>query len=335
MNFKKITLFCMIMFVVTIPLWGQNVDYSGTSTSNFLKIGVGARAVAMGDAYVTMTEDAGSMFWNAGAIAALDQGSVTFSLINWLVNTKITYLAVAYPFQFGTFGLDIDYFSSGDMEMTTLYEQDGTGRYFSANDLQVGMAFARSMTDRFSVGVKIKYIREELANVSASAFAFDIGSVFTTSFLNNMKIGMTLSNFGNKMQFDGRDLNVIYSVPDSPSNKEVPALLKTEQWEIPLFFRFGVSTDLICQKYLNILLCYNVLDSRDFKVRYNVGAELSMLNTLFLRGGYKFNYSESSYTMGLGLNFSFIGANNLRLDYSYADYGRFSDVQQFSMGVQF
>jgi len=335
MNLKRITLLYVIIFVVTTPLLGQNVDYSGTSTSNFLKIGVGARAVAMGEAYVTMAEDAGSMFWNAGAIAALDQGSVTFSLINWLVDTKITYLAIVYPFRFGAVGLDIDYFSSGDMEMTTLYEQDGTGRYFSANDLQVGVAYARSMTDRFSVGVKIKYIREELANVSASAFAFDIGSVFTTSFFNNMKIGMTLSNFGNKMQFNGRDLNVIYSVPDSPSNKEVPALLKTEQWEIPLFFRFGASTDLIRRQNFNFLVCYNVLDSRDFKVRHNLGAELRVLNALSLRGGYKFNYSESSYTMGLGLNFSFLGANNLRLDYSYADYGRFSDVQQFSMGVQF
>ena len=327
----------VIFFAICHPIFvnGQNVDYAGTSVANFLKIGMGAHASALGEAYVTSTQDATSMFWNAGAIANIGSGSAVFSTMDWLGTSQITYFAVTVPLGVGTFGFDLDYFSSGDMEITTLQEQDGTGRFFNASDMQVGFAFARSMTDRFSVGLKAKYIREELAHATASTFAFDIGTIFITNFLNDLRIGMTLTNFGGKMQFDGRELSVIYPIPGSPSGKEVPAQLKTEAWELPLYFRAGVSTDIIRAKSFRLNTAYNILDSRDFKTRHQIGAEVEIMNILALRGGYRFNYSEAGLSAGVGVHVPVLGSSGVAFDYAYIDFGRFKDMHQFTLAVKF
>lgn len=313
----------------------QNVDYAGTSVANFLKIGVGARAVAMGEAYVTESSDASSLFWNPGAISRIGHGSAAFSYMPWLVDTRITYLGVVLPLSIGTFGLDFHQFSSGDMEITTLQEQDGTRRFFDATDFQLGLAYSRALTDRFSVGVKIKYLKENLAHVSADAFAFDIGSLFYTTFFGGMRVGMTLSNFGSKLTFEGRDLAVIYPITGSPSNKEVPARMSTNSWDIPLFFRMGVSTYVLRNDAVQFLLSSSIIDARDAQTRYNIGTEFGIANLIFLRGGYRFNYSESTYSAGLGLDLSSTGLAGLSFDYSLADVGRFKIVQQFTFAVQF
>lgn len=322
-----------MLFCLVYTSHAQDVDYSGTSVANFLKVGVGARATSMGEAYITQSSDATSLYWNPGAASRIGRGSVAFSIIPWLVDSQISFIGVVLPLRIGTFGLDFVYFTSGEMEIATLEEQDGTGRFFDANDLQLGLTYSRNMTDRFSVGMKIKYLREELASVDANAFAFDIGSLFYTPFFNGMKLALTLSNFGTKMRFDGRDLSVIYAVPGSPSNKEVPAALKTSEWELPLFFRIGASTHLIKNQAVSLITSVEIIDSRDYDTRYSFGAELGIGNQFFIRGGYKFNYDEATYSLGTGIDLVVMGSTDIKVDYSFIDFGRFQAIQQVSLIV--
>jgi hypothetical protein len=332
----RFSFFFIILMVLPCPGWAQNVDYAGTSAANFLKIGVGARNTAMGEAAITLSDDASALFWNPGAVSRIPGNSINLSTVNWLVDTRVTYAAVIlHAGALGTLGLDFDYFSSGDIEETTLTEQDGTGRFFSASDYQIGLSFARNMTDRFSFGVKAKYIHEQLSNVNASSFAFDVGAVFITSFFNDLRIAATLTNFGTKMKFGGRDLSVIYSVPGSPTGKEIPANLETLEWEVPLLFRFGLSDYLIKHEDFSLLGAFDVLDSRDHDARFNAGTELGIYHTLYIRGGYKFNYEETGFSLGAGFNLQRILKWDAQLDYSYLDFGRFDPVNQFTMVLAF
>ncbi|HGY54191.1 MAG TPA: PorV/PorQ family protein [Caldithrix abyssi] len=329
------------IFIVTILLGSiqaQDVDYSGTSAANLLKIPVGARIAAMGDAGSALADDATSLFWNPAAAARINSfGSISISTMNWLVDSRLSYLAgVINLGGFGYVGVDFEYLDYGNMEVTTVYDQDGTGRYVSASDLVFGLAYARKLTDRFSFGIKLKYIGEKLASVSGSAFGVDIGADFQTSFFdNNFRISAALSNFGTQMKFEGYDLEVVYTVPGSPSNKQVPATLKTRGWEIPLLFRFGVSNYFIKNKNISLLAAYEVMDSRDYEVRHNLGAEFGYRGMFFLRGGYKFNYDEVTYTAGFGLNFAPLIDFGLVIDYVFLDYGVFESLHQFSIAVNF
>lgn len=314
--------------------FAQQVDYSGTSAANFLKIGVGSRPMAMGDAAIATINSAEALYWNVAALTRTEgEFSLAVSSMDWLVDTRNSYFAAAYNWEsIGSFGIDVQYLDYGKIEETTVYDQNGTGRYLSANDFMIGFGYARELTDRFAFGLKVKYINETIAEASGDAFAVDLGAVFVTTFFNNnFRLAASLSNFGTKLQFKGRDLSVTYSIPDNPSNKQIPADLSTIEWDLPLLLRFGVSNYFIDNEDVSLLVAYDVLDSRDYEVRHNVGAELGLYKMVYLRGGYKFNYDEVTYTVGMGLDFKNIIDYNLKFDYLFLNYGDFGSLNEFSL----
>jgi hypothetical protein len=335
---KNTTIFLTILFLILTFFpnysFAQQVDYSGTSAGNFLKIGVGARAMAMGDAAIATINSADALYWNVAGLTRIDEElSFSISTMDWLVDSRNSYVAAAYNMgDIGTFGIDFQYLDYGKIEETTVYDQNGTGRFFSANDMAIGLGYAKKLTDRFSFGFKVKYINETLADATGSAFAIDLGAVFLTTFFdNNFRLAASLSNFGTKIKFSGRDLGVTYSIPDNPSNKQIPADLTTLEWDLPLLLRFGISNYFINTDNLTLLVAYDILDSRDYDVRHNVGAEVGLYKMVYLRGGYKFNYDEIKYTFGLGLDFKEIVDYRLKLDYVYLDYGVFGSLNQFTL----
>lgn len=328
-----------ILFVVlaSVPCYSQSssLEQVGTSMANFLKVGVGARALAMGDAYVALCDDISSLYWNPGALDRIEKNEIIVQQTNWLVDTKILYIGAGYKIPgIGTVGLSAHYFSSGEIEETTLLSPDGTGRTFTTSDMALGLTFSRRITTRFSTGITVKLVHETLAREKASAIALDIGSVFETNFLNNMRIGMALSNLGGEMRLSGSDLSVQYATNPGYPTKVIRANLATEQWDIPLFFRFGIALEALKRENYRWTVSGEVMDSRDFIHRLALGTEWAYRNLVFLRGGYKFNYDEENLTLGAGLNVRFANTS-LRLDYAYGRFGVFDNTQRFSFTFGF
>uniref|UniRef100_A0A7V3E7S9 PorV/PorQ family protein n=1 Tax=Ignavibacterium album TaxID=591197 RepID=A0A7V3E7S9_9BACT len=334
---KLTTLIILIISVLTLSLRinAQGVNYVGTSVANFLKIGLSAKSVAVAEADITIADDASTLYLNPGSVSWLEKSSATFSYVQWLVQTNLSYFSLVLPTDYGNLGFDIAYFGSGDIKETTLLRQEGTGRVVSASDLSIGLVYAKNLTDRFSFGLKLKYLSENLASVSASTFAFDIGSVFVTSFLNNMKIGITLSNFGGSLRFEGNDLLVTQVVPGSTTNKQVPAILQTNSWNLPLLFRIGISTTALELDNYKLAINYLIVDSRDYDVRHNVGASFSIYDLVTLRGGYRFNYDEATFSAGIGIKTKTDFIGDLSLDYAYTDFGRLNGINQFTLSINF
>jgi len=336
---KSIKIIFSIPFLAAVIFLGnlsaQGVNYNGTSSANFLKIGMGAKYVASAESDLSLSEDASSLFFNPGTISRIGGNSSVFSYSTWLVQTNLTSFAAVLPFSFLTAGLDIIYFSSGNIDETTLYKQDGTGRVISANDLSLGLTIAKNLTDRFSVGVKVKYVREQLASVNADAFAFDIGSVFETSFLNNMKIGISLSNFGGTMKFNGNELLVTYVVPGSPTGKQIPAVLETKQWDLPLVFKIGVSTEIYKNENFRWCGSYLINDTRDYLTRHNLGTSITLMNILTLRGGYRLNYDETTFSAGFGFVVPAEVFGKIFFDYAFTDFGKLSNIHKLILAVNF
>ena len=84
--------------------------------------------------------------------------------------------------------------SSGDMNLTTVENPQGT-ETFTSSDMVIGLSFARMLTDRFSAGLTAKYVRETWDDVSAGGVAIDIGTLYDTGF-KTLRIGMSIQNFG-------------------------------------------------------------------------------------------------------------------------------------------
>ncbi len=336
---KKIVIFG-IGFLVSIA-FAEQVVKTGTTAGKFLSIDVGARSVAMGGAFVAVANDASAMFWNPAGIATLSNSEVLVSYTKWLADINYNYSGLVLPLKnWGTFGLNATFLSMDAMEKTTIDEPNGTGELFDAGSLAFGLCYAKSLTDRFAIGFNGKYIRESIYHCRAQGVALDIGTLFTTPFYD-MKLGMSISNFGTKMRMTGDDLLVQHDIDPliAGNNGNISADLRTEAFDLPLLLRIGVSLDILQGTQDNhLILSIDALHPNDNKECLNVGGEYTYKNQVFLRVGYKSLFSPDSQqglTLGGGLQLGISSGRKLALDYAYQDFGILTNVQRFSIGFTF
>jgi hypothetical protein len=317
-----------------------SITQVGTSAAVFLNIQVGARAMAMGGAFVASANDATALYWNPAGIAGMSKGEATAMHTNWLADTDFDFGAVVIPLGFGAIGASITSLSTGDMEVRTVERPEGTGEFFSANDIAAGLSFAMNLTNQLSIGFTAKIIRSSIFHESANSFAIDIGTMFTTE-LNGMRIGVSLLNLGTDMKMSGRDL--ILLVDPAPlkdgSNDRIVSNLQTDYFSLPLMLRVGVAMDFFkTENNSQLTIAIDGTNPSDGAEGVNFGAEYSWHNSVFLRGGYQSLFvddSEVGLTAGGGFRFNILDESSLKFDYAWADFNRFSSIQRFSIGIEF
>lgn len=347
---RRFIILFLLFFILSFPAYAQ-FDNVGTSVANFLKIGVGSRAEAMGGAFVAQVDDITALYWNISGMANMGKREIMFSQTDWILDIYLSYLGIGIPLgESGAIGISIYVMNMGEIEQTTETYPDGSGIMFDAGDVAVGLAYARRLTDRFSVGIQAKYIREQVAFSSAQAVAIDIGTQYITG-LRGMKIGMAISNFGTKMRLMGREQLVDVDIaPNLGSNPEVTGRLDTKAWPLPLSFSLGISMDVINNENFRFTGNMDYRDPRDLNPLYIAGGEISWSETVFLRGGFKVrtlgdnyqllpgeNRSEGLFTVGAGAVIPIPKTSyNLNIDYSYTDLGKWlKSSNRFSLAFKF
>jgi opacity protein-like surface antigen len=328
----------VLSIILTFGMNGQSKV--GTTAAQFLGISVGARATGLGGAFGSVADDATALYWNPAGIARVGHSELSISHTQWLVNTNFNWagmsLALDRNNSIGVHFTQLDY---GEDIVTTIDEPMGTGDRWSAMDVAVGVSYARNLTDRFSVGGSVKYINQRIWSESASAFALDIGMLFITGF-NDMRLGVSISNFGTDMKLDGKNLSIRYRLdPDSyGSNDAIPGRLLTDSFVLPLFFRVGVSMDIIKQDKNHLLVSSDALYPNDESPFVSAGLEYTWNNLLSVRGGYRtlfVNEPVETWTFGGGVNISLTPGMRVKIDYVYQEFGVFSNIQSFSVGMSF
>jgi hypothetical protein len=84
-------------FVFCVSLLLGQFDNSGTSAANFLKIGVGGRATAMGGAITGQVDDPTSLFWNPAGIANARNIEFTVNHNDWIFDLTHSYITAVMP----------------------------------------------------------------------------------------------------------------------------------------------------------------------------------------------------------------------------------------------
>ncbi|MBI3787185.1 MAG: PorV/PorQ family protein [Ignavibacteriales bacterium] len=312
----------------------------GTTAAQFLGISVGARATAMGDAFVASGEDVTSIYWNPGAFAQAGKSEFAFANTEWLVGTKYRWFGLMLNLD-GTnaFGLSLTNLDYGEDDITTVQSPEGTGARWSAQDIAIAISYSRRLTDRFSMGGSVKYVNQLIWNESASTVAFDLGLLFVTG-LNDMRLGMSFSNFGGDLTLDGRDLlkRVDIDPANSGSNKTLVGKLKTDPWPLPLMFRVGAAMDVVKNNSLKVTLAADAVRPNDNVEYINVGGEVGWNNIAFFRGGYRSllkKDSEQGLSLGAGLRYQMEGIATLEVNYAYSQFGIFGNLNTIGISVGF
>lgn len=132
---------------------------AGISTAQFLKIGVGARASALGESFIAISDDASALYWNAAGLSQFKENELIISHNVWVVDINHDFIGAVYHLdEDNTFGASLTAVTMDDMPVTTEYAPFGTGQFFGYTDIAVAVSYARKMTEQFSFGGSVKYI---------------------------------------------------------------------------------------------------------------------------------------------------------------------------------
>ena len=337
----KIIILLIAIGLVTINLFSQ-VSKVGTTAAAFLEIGPGSVATGMGGAFVSIANDATALYWNPSGIADLTNNEVTIFHANWIASTNFDYAALVIPLGgAGNLGFSFTSFSMADEMVRTVDQPEGTGEFYSAGDIAVGLSYARKLTDRFSIGFTAKYIQETIWHESASAIAIDAGTIFRTDLFNGLTIGASISNFGTQMKLNGSDIRTFARVNPAllGSNDQVPYNVELDSWDLPFLFQIGVSTNIIKDDDYRFLIAVDALHPNNNYESMNVGGQFSFRDFLFIRGGFRNLFltdREGGLTLGVGVNSKLLFSDNfVGFDYAYRNFGRLENVHTLSVDIKF
>lgn len=326
--------------VVLAQDFKSDVSKRGTTAAPFLSISQGARATAMGSAFVGLADDPSAIYWNPSGIAGLQGVNVAFDHTQWIADINYNFVAATYGLgDMGTIGVSFVTSDYGDMKVTTIDKPEGTGELFTATDMAITIAYAINLTDNFAIGFAPKFINQSLWKMNASAFAMDIGVKYVTPF-DGIILAMSISNFGSKMQLLGTSNLVLHDLDNKSTgnNSEIPAYLETDEWSLPLNFRVGLAYSFKVAEMHKFNVALDAMHPSDDYESVNIGGEYAFNNFIFIRGGYKSMFlenSEESFSLGFGLQQQLLGNMAIKVDYAYQDFGRLSDIQKFTVGLSF
>lgn len=289
----------LLLFAAAAPAqydYGFTFTKAGSSGYQSLKIGVGAREVAMGEAASAVSTSAASVFWNPGALAFVERPEVLFSHNAWINGSRQEAAVVAMPVGSYVVAVSALQFAIEEFEETTVQAPYGTGRMVSAGDIVFGLAVSRRFTDKLTIGIQGKYFRESLDDFSFGNVMLDIGTVYHTGF-HNLRLAFALQHFG-------------------PDKK----LLKTD-FRTPLLFRLGVGEDFLKTQEHRFTVAVDLVHPTDNSEWVNMGAEYEFLKMFAARAGYRLLSDEGNLSLGAGVTTPEIGSFAIGVDYAYASFG--------------
>ncbi|NOZ55264.1 MAG: UPF0164 family protein [Calditrichaeota bacterium] len=321
------------------PTGNVKVTNVGTNAAAFLEIGVGARAVGMGSAFVATANDATAMYWNPAGIGRLSKIEATFTHASWFVGTNFDYAGFAVPVgnRFSV-GASVTYFGFGEQPVRVVGMENGTGEYYSAGDVALAVALALNLTDRFSFGFNGKYIEQKIWHCKAHGAALDVGFLYQT-LLKGLTVGMSVSNFGTEMRMSGRDL--LNAVDPDPTHEGVDRInvnYATDSFPLPVIMRFGVAYQRRLGNLGDLRVATDVLHPSNSTESLNLGVEYLFGGLLELRAGYQNLFEKDSVnglTYGAGIRYATRFGLEFRLDYAYADWGFLRNTQRVTATLAF
>ena len=347
--FKYLSILIMIILSFSN---GQMINRYGTTAANFLEIGVGSDGNAMGEAFVAVSDDISSIYWNPAGLANIDKPSALFMIHPWLVDMNMLFTGGAFVVPgIGNFGFGITQMNYGEMDVTTLEYQEGTGEKFTASDLAASFTFSRKIVPWFSFGSSLKYIRSNIWHSSASSFALDLGVLVNTKFLSftgneedGINIGMSIANYGTRMRFDGIDIYQPIDISEYEEGNfgDVAGQFRPSEWELPLIFRIGVAFKPIVTNSTKFIISADALHPNNNSESVNIGASMDYtvpgFGVFSLKGGLKALFMDSPQygaTSGLGVEMYYFGNRSISIDYAFKSIGVLGDVHVYTIGFSF
>ncbi len=334
MSMKRLCVYLTILLLVSAFGLDAQTRKAGINSAAFLKVGVGARQVGLGSATTSLSGDATNMFWNPAGIALKSERiQASFSYNKWIAELTQNALAASYNYEgIGTFGIGVMTFGisgipadrdvyPGNPALQPLQIDQQSSSTYDYLDLLAQVSYSRDVTNQLSLGVSVKFISEKIDDRSATAIAFDFGSIYSIGVMN-WKIGARINNLGSDIKF--------YDYAGS----------------IPLTFGIGTSISPYQDDENTLTVAVDAVKPQDGLQYFYSGVEFTFMKMISVRGGYKLNYTGTDdggssfrsainttiegFSAGAGF-MTTVSEYNLRLDYAYTQMDLLDAVHRVTL----
>lgn len=311
----------IIFYALFLFTHAKASERTGTTGAQFLKIGVGARAIAMGEAFGAVADDINAIYWNPSGLTSIENSEASFMYTEWFQGVNYQFLGYAKRVQkLGMIGISCNYLTYGKIKRTK--EDLATGTYlgydgdFTASDLAVSLSYARKISNKLSLGMNAKIIYQKNEGEKATGYAADMGMQYAMPedglIVIPDKISISIHNIGNPMEF---------------INEKNP---------LPLNIRLGAAYQLF-NRSCNVGFDINIPTDND--INFNVGIEYiyKKIKNVEVAGrlGYKTaTIKDINALSGLSVGFGF-SWKGYGIDYAFVPYGDLGSTHRISILVRF
>lgn len=308
------------------------------SGMKFLSFSVNARAVAIANAVTAEQYGSSlSLFYNPASMATLGNTfDVGLGTAQWFADINYNSGTAAFrpgAGNLGVFGVSVMAVDYGEVFETIRadnekgYERIGT---LTPSAYVVGLGYARTLSDRVSIGGHLKYAHESLGS---NIMRTDSGGNYVRS---DNKVGTVAFDFGVIYNTGYRSLVLGFS-----AHNIAPELRYFEEgFETPMAISMGASMNMMDffspnQDLHDLQLFVNANRPRDYDEHLSIGSEYIFMNVLALRAGYSIpGRQDEGVSLGAGLQPNF-GGLDVSIDYAYTSFEFLDDVHRFSVNVGF
>ena len=314
----------LVYLIIFCCLFNANIAYS----NEFLRIGSGARAIGLGEAYVAFPIDVNIMNYNPAGLANLKKNQMSLMHIKWIDDFSYEYASYAIKMEkIGVMGINFRFLHHPEFDWID-GEGDVVGKIGGSwMAVTVGLGRKLAILNNNFGGINLKFIRVGLADYSSMSAAMDLGllSLEKAKFLTfgDLKTGIAI-----------RDVGINFK-PAGDEAEKLPARLALGFSVNALNIEGLKKHDLI----LAMELLVKMIDRAETKT--HLGFEYSLMKILYLRMGYKVNYESTGLCAGMGANFNIAQLtrttmfSDAQLDYSVSPYEDLGVNHNVSLTVRF
>ena len=265
----------------------------GTTAANFLKIGIGARATAMGGAFTGLADDATALYWNPAGLTQIEGREFSATYSSWFPGINRGYITYVMPKLGGVTAVGFNYVSAGVIEGR---DEEGTPTgNFGAVNTNLSLGYAHKISNNAMLGASIGQVQLSIDGHARSAWIASVG--FLIRNLRSFSLGLSFQNIGLKMGEDSLPSTVRAGI--------------AKQWNALTFALDVVKTIDDAEPYYCAGLEWWLVDFSALRLGYTTGQD-----------------TGAGITAGLGFNY-----NDLNLDYAYVPYGDLGSTHRFSVGA--
>ena len=277
--------FLAILCPLIMP--GSSGGAVGQSSFEFMLIGAGARASAMGEAFTAVSGDVGAPFFNPASLGVMREGELSFAHIAYLQDVTIEQFSFRSASGSFGFGGSLNLGRVADIERRGQAPSGEPLGSFDEHNLTASFFWGTPLADRLSIGNSLTFAYEKLDLEDASALAMDLGGLYNVT--PGIALGVSVRNLGTRPEFIDRAF-------DLPREIRLGASYRTGEG----FPAIIIAADLIKPEW------------GDKSAKFNIGGEYNYQNLAFLRAGSGIGYDSRSISLGAGLAY-----RNYVFDYAF------------------